>query len=363
MYTSQSKKLLIINILDILRKYTDADHRLNQKDIVDILKAEYGMSVDRKSIRRNILGLMEYGYEIEYKETIRMVPVRDPDTGKPALDPTTGKPKLEESYVWSDFYLVREFTDGELRLLIDSLLFSKHIPYSQCKELVGKLEGLSNKHFQSRVRHIHTFPDNMPQNKQLFWTIETLDEAIGLSRQVSFTYNEYGMDKQLHPRLNSEGKPRVYIVNPYQMAATNGRYYLIGNYNKYDDVANYRLDRITDIQLLETPRKPAKEVKGLENGVDLPKHMAEHIYMFSGESAPVTFRFKKYLLSDVIDWFGKEVVFSDETEEEVTARVTVNLEAMRRWALQYALHTRILSPQNLTEKVKADIMTAMKQYE
>ncbi|MCH5182918.1 MAG: WYL domain-containing protein [Oscillospiraceae bacterium] len=363
MYTSQSKKLLIINILDILRKYTDADHRLNQKDIVDILKAEYGMSVDRKSIRRNILGLMEYGYEIEYKETIRMVPVRDPDTGKPALDPTTGKPKLEESYVWSDFYLVREFTDGELRLLIDSLLFSKHIPYSQCKELVGKLEGLSNKHFQSRVRHIHTFPDNMPQNKQLFWTIETLDEAIGLSRQVSFTYNEYGMDKQLHPRLNSEGKPRVYIVNPYQMAATNGRYYLIGNYNKYDDVANYRLDRITDIQLLETPRKPAKEVKGLENGVDLPKHMAEHIYMFSGESAPVAFRFKKYLLSDVIDWFGKEVVFSDETEEEVTARVTVNLEAMRRWALQYALHTRILSPQNLTEKVKADIMTAMKQYE
>ena len=40
--------------------------------------------------------------------------------------------ELEESYIPSDFYLSREFTDGELWLLIDSLLFSQHIPYSRC---------------------------------------------------------------------------------------------------------------------------------------------------------------------------------------------------------------------------------------
>jgi len=37
--------------------------------------------------------------------------------------------ELEESYILSDFYLSREFTDGEL--LIDSLLFSQLIPYSR----------------------------------------------------------------------------------------------------------------------------------------------------------------------------------------------------------------------------------------
>ena len=42
MYVKQPKKLLIINILDILRKYTDEDHRLSQKEIADILKNEYG---------------------------------------------------------------------------------------------------------------------------------------------------------------------------------------------------------------------------------------------------------------------------------------------------------------------------------
>ena len=145
MPVKQPKKLLIMNILDILRKYSDEEHRLSQKDIAEILKTEYDMTADRKAIRRNILNLMDCGYNIEYSESIRMVP-----------NPKTGVP--EESYLWSDFYLERDFTDGELRLLIDSLLFSKHIPYSQCKELVGKLEGLSNVYFRSRVKHIARLP-------------------------------------------------------------------------------------------------------------------------------------------------------------------------------------------------------------
>lgn len=156
---------------------------------------------------------------------------------------------------------------------------------------------------------------------------------------------------------------REYVVNPYQIAAANGRYYLICNYDKYDDVANYRLDRITNIKLLPTPAKPMEKVKGLENGFDLPKHMAEHIYMFAGESGIVTFRAKKYLLNDIIDWFGGGVTFFDETDEEVSVRVRVNFAAMRRWALQYALHTKILSPEPLSEQVRNDIKEATENYE
>ena len=40
MYTKQPKKLLIFNILDILRRYSDEDHRLSQKEIADILKTD-----------------------------------------------------------------------------------------------------------------------------------------------------------------------------------------------------------------------------------------------------------------------------------------------------------------------------------
>ena len=349
MYTAQPKKLLIINILDILKKYTDENHRLSQKEIADILKNEYDMIAERKAIKRNLMNLIDFGYDIEYSEYVRRTPNR-----------VTGE--QEESYILSDFYLVRDFTDSELRLLIDSLLFSKHIPYSQCRELIGKLEGLSNRYFRSKVRHIQTMPDMSMHSQQLFYTIDILDEAIGRHCQVSFTYNSYGTDKKLHPRKDGSGRIRQYTVNPYQIAAANGRYYLICNYDRYDNIANYRLDRITDIKLLQTPAKPMDKVRGLENGFALPKHMAEHIYMFTGESGIVTFRAKKYLINDIIDWFGGGVTFFDETDEEVSVRVRVNFAAMRRWAMQYALHTKILSPEPLAEQVKNDIKKAMENY-
>ena len=345
MYTKQPKKMLIMNILDILKKYTDENHRLSQKEIMDILEQEYDMKAERKAIKRNLMNLIDSGYDIEYSESIRM------------------NKNGEEETFYTDWYLERNFSDAELRLLIDGLLFSKHIPYSQCKELIGKLEGLSNRYFKSRVEHILTLPDNAPENTQLFYNIEVLDKAITKGQQVLLHYNEYGTDKQLHPRRRSDGAVREYVINPYQLVAVNGKYYLICNYDKYDDVSNYRLDRITDIKMLDTPVKPMKLVKGLENGLNLPKHMAEHIYMFTGESVPVVFKAKRYLLTELFDWFGKDMQFLEETENEVTVRVNVNLEAMRKWALQYAVHVKVVSPKKLVDMVKEDIKNAMEQYE
>ena len=348
MDSMQPKKLLIINILDILKKYTDEDHRLSQKEIAEILETEYEMKTDRKAIKRNLMNLIEFGYEIEYSEALRMV--------------KNSKGELEESYILSDFYLVRDFTDAELRLLIDSLLFSKHIPYSQCKELIEKIEGLSNKYFRNKVKHIRNLPENMPQNKELFYTIEVLDEAISKGRQVAFRYNDMGTDKKRYPRKNSEGNVREYIVNPYQMVATNGRYYLVCNYDKYNNVSNYRLDRITDIRLLDNPVKPMKKVEGLEHGLDLPKHMAEHIYMFADKTEKVTFRARKYIVTEIIDWFGKDVKFGDESEDEVTAEVGVSKMAMKFWAMQYGEHITVTSPESLVNDIKNALQKAVEKY-
>ena len=341
MYTAQPKNMLIMNILEILKKHSDENHRLNQKEIINLLDSEYEMKVDRKAIKRNLMNLLDFGYELEYTETIR-----------------TNK-KGEQEALYSDWYLVRDFTDAELRLLIDSLLFSKHIPYSQCKELIEKLEGLSNKYFKAKVKHIRNLPEKMPNNKQIFYVIEILDEAISKGKKVEFCYNDFGTDKKLHPRMSSNGRPRRYVINPYQMAATNGRYYLIANYDKYDNISHYRVDRISDIVILD---EPVKKQKDLSETINLPKHMAEHIYMFSGESARVSMRIEKFLVGDVIDWFGKDVIFHNETETSVDVSVAANLEAMRYWAMQYANHVEVLRPEKLREEIKKDLLAAVEKY-
>lgn len=138
-----TKKLLILYILDILQKYTDEEHRLSQKEIQDILKKEYEMPVDRKAIKRNLLNLIEYGSSIEYREVSRKEIFRKKSvvSDEDSLD-LEDKGIQEDDLLWTDFYLKQKFTNEELRLLIDSLLFSKHIPYSQAKKLITKLESL-----------------------------------------------------------------------------------------------------------------------------------------------------------------------------------------------------------------------------
>ena len=105
MYSKQPKKMLIMYILDILQRYTDEDHRLSQKEIADILENEYDMRADRKAVRRNLLNLIEFGYDIEYSETIRNVPVRDSKTGEVVKDSRTGRTVMEKKELWSDFII------------------------------------------------------------------------------------------------------------------------------------------------------------------------------------------------------------------------------------------------------------------
>ncbi len=346
----QPKKMLIINILDILHKYTDENHRLSQRDIIDILNNEYNMIVDRKSIRRNLMDLIDFGYNIEYSESIRMV--RNSKSGE-----------LEESTILTDFYLVRDFTDAEIRLLIDGLLFSKHIPYSQCRSLVNKLENLSNVHFRSRTKHIMTLPNSAPENKQLFYTIEVLDEAITSDKKVAFKYNEYRLDKKIYSRVDDKGNIREYIINPYQIVAANGRYYLICNYDKYKDVSHYRLDRISDIKLLASKRKPMKDVVGLENGLDLPKHMAEHIYMFTGESERVKFRAQAHIINEVMDWFGDTAEISSTSDDSFTVIVNVNIKAMLFWAMQFGPYVEVLEPLVLRDQINDKVVLMNEIYQ
>lgn len=350
MYTKQPKKLLILNILDILRKYSDANHRLSQRDIEELLQTKYDMPADRKAIRRNLMNLMDFGYDLEYTETPRKTP-----------NSKTGE--LEETCAMSDFYLLREFTDSELRLLIDSLLFSKHIPYSQCKELIEKLKSLSSTYFCDRMQHIVGMPKDKTDNRQLFLNIELLDEAISRERKISFHYLEYGMDKQLHPKAMADGTVREYVISPYQIAAQEGRYYLICNHDKFDSTSNYRLDRITDVQILDEPVRPFETLKW-SNGkpLDLAAYMREHPFMYSADSVRVTFRVRRALLSDVLDLFGSEVRLTEDGDGVIVSTLT-DERSMQQFVKNYGPGVVILEPHSLRDRMKRYFEEALQEYQ
>ena len=351
MAIGRPKKMMNMYILDILKRNTDIDHAITQKEIQQRLETEYDMVVDRKAVKANLEDFINDGTYDIYCET------------KTRLMPNAKTGELEKSEVCTGFYYESKFTDSELRLLIDSVLFSKSIPTHNKSAIIENLKSLSNKYFKFNVGHIKYFESaDREINKNLFLTIEMLNEAIDKGLQVKFHYNEYGADKKLHNRLDDNGEPREYIINPYQIVAANGRYYLICNYEKYDDLANYRLDRITDIELLETPRKPKNKVQGLV-GLNIAQYMNEHIYMFTGKSVRAKFEAPKYLISDILDYFKADVIFKELDEKNVIATVKANETDLRLWARQYAGQIKITEPTELAQACKQDLLDAIKLYE
>ena len=319
------KKNLNMLILNILKEYTDADHRLLQKDIISILEREYQVDCDRRSVKNNILSLQEMGYEIN----------------------TEGGYYLEE----------REFEDAELRLLIDSVLFSKTLSANQAKKIIKKLESFGNKYFDAKVSHVSTTPAlARTENKNVLYSVNAINDAIDQKKKITFKYAKYGTDFKLH----ESGKD--YLVNPYQMVAANGHYYLLGNLDKYDDISYYRIDKMLNVNVTDLRVKPMKEVVGLENGLDLPKHMAEHIYMYCGESVPVKIKCDKGMIDSLIDWFGKDIKIIKEENNDLIVRIMCNYDAMIFWALQYGMSVEVIEPKDMRDYISKATKEMAEKY-
>ena len=155
----QPKKMMIMNILDILNRYSDAEHRLSQTEIQRRLEDEYDMKVDRKAVKRNLLTLVnDGGYNISYTETPRK-----------KYDAKTGS--WEDNTVFTGFYIERDFDDSEIMLLLDSVIFSPHIPQSTRDELTGKIEKLANAYFKNNTQSIRVINGVTSQNKAWFYNL------------------------------------------------------------------------------------------------------------------------------------------------------------------------------------------------
>ena len=314
-YGLQDKKALNMLILEILEQYTDSDHPLTQMEIVDLLEKNYGVPCTRQTVKNNLMLLGEMGYEISMEGGICL--------------------------------MSRQFENAELRMLIDSVLFSRTLSGKQAKRLIEKLTGLGNKYFRAKVKHVCHLPKLIhSDNKQVLLNLDVLNDAIEQERKVSFTYNSYGKDFQLHPRRKDP-----YIVNPYQMVANQGRYYLLGNHDKYNNISHYRLDCMTKVKMLEDKAKPKKQVEDFAQGYSLPKHMAEHIYMFSGPSVQVKMRVRAVNMDALIDWFGKGFRIVKEDADGLIVSVACNELAMKYWALQYGEYVEVLEPKSLREEI------------
>lgn len=315
------KSLAPLQILKILRKYSDKEHVLTQNQIARYLERDYDIVIERKTVARNLDNLTAAGYQIE--QTPKGVYLEDE----------------------------REFDDSELRLLIDSVLFSEHISANYARALIDKLQKLGSVDLRRSLGEIRRTNQIQRGNfTGLFYTIELISSAINKNRRVRFIYNEYGLDKQLHPVFDSPIK-----VSPYRLFAANGHYYMLGRFEEAGVIESFRIEKITEI-------KKAEEIEKRNSAFDIDAYLRAHPYLYPGQMVDIKIKMIVRLADELVDTFGNQFTVLKEEGPYAVISLRAGWTDMLDWAKRFAEYVEVLSPQSLRNKLRKIAFPTVEKY-
>ena len=145
---------------------------------------------------------------------------------------------------------------------------------------------------------------------------------------------------------------KIYEVNPYSLVWADDAYYLICNMDKYDSLAHYRVDRMTQVKITDKKRRPVTEIEGFENGLDAAKYIKGRFTMFSGEEKKVQVSFHNSLRDVVYDRFGTDVTAHDEGDYMITTVNVLPSKGFYSWLFLLGDKAKILYPESIVEEYK-----------
>ncbi len=329
------KGQVIFQLLTVLREETDDQHRLSQQALSDRMLARFGVKLNRRTLKSYLDDLIAAGFPLNAAQKQRLLP------------------DGSEEIMQTDWYLEPQFEISELRLLCDMLSGMAAVPASQRDSLARKLmrfapPSFSGTQLQSQIIYLHK-----PPAQQMMFSVEMLCEAMRRNCMVSFNYGSYVLNAEgmpeLKPRTREDGAVREYFVSPYEIVVSHGRYYLICCKEPYRTLSNYRIDRMTEMRIHDDfTRIPLEE---LDAQTSYPQRLAEQLYMYSGEAEEVCFLADSRILSDVLDWFGSDIIIQPEQNGLLHITVQVHPTSMQHWALQYGRYVTVLSPESLRSEL------------
>lgn len=314
------QKIKTMCVLDALRRYSDEDHPLNAQEICAYLEKN-GVSAERKSVYDDISVLCDYGYDI-IKTTL----------------PKTG---------W--FLGSRELEAPEVYLLTDAVRSAKFISAKKTRELVKKLNSMLSVHQAASRENGVYFDDRLKcANEELYYNIDSLSRAISLKMKVKFKY----CTRILSKKHEIETVYKEMILSPYALTWQDDHYYLIGNYEKYDNLIHLRVDRMKNVEITDSKRRNFSEVSPYTDSFDTADYVNKLFSMYGGELKKIELRCNKKIIEQVIDRFSDKIFIRNVTDGTFTFSIDAAVsEALVTWIINYGNDIEVISPAELREKI------------
>jgi predicted DNA-binding transcriptional regulator YafY len=204
-----------------------------------------------------------------------------------------------------------------------------------------------------QLKELTTISDKK-DNERIYYSLDAITTAILEKKKLTFLYFDYLAKGKREYRKNKER----YIVNPLGIVYANENLYLVCFHDKYEDTANYRIDRMDETRVEQVPLTHLAKF----DGFDVEKYREEQFSMYSGEKEVVELVFPKELLEVAIDRFGNNIVPVATDDGEYIIRVTVQTsKTFFSWLTTFEGKVWIKSPDKVKENYKKFIENIAKK--
>ena len=321
MARSANQKLKLLYLMDDLLQNTDEAHPATLAQLAAHL-ASHGIAAERKSLYDDLEALRTYGLDIV----------------------CTGGGRSSAYYVAS-----REFELPELKLLVDSVQSSKFITHKKTAALIKKIERLGSVHEARQLqRQVYVAGRIKTMNESIYYNVDELHNGISEGKMIRFRY--FNLNVRKERRYHRGGA--YYTVSPYALTWDNENYYLIAYDSETEQLRHYRVDRMTNITVLDVPRDGQEAFRAL----DMAAYSRKVFGMFSGTEEPMRLRFDNRMVGAVLDRLGADTMLIPDGEDHFTVTASiVPSPQFYAWIFGFGAMAEILAPESAIAGMRAQL--------
>lgn len=321
-------KLKMLYLVKIFSEETDDAHGLTMPQIIEKLE-HYDIKADRKTLYQDFEELRQFGYDL-----------------------------ISEQVGHNTYYYfgARDFELPELKLLVDSVQAAKFITDKKSHELIRKLEALVSRHQAQQLhRQVLISGRVKAMNESIYYNIDNLHDAINADQQIRFHYYQWNVKKEMELRHKGDW----YQVSPWALCWDDEKYYLVAYDAGDDKIKHYRVDKMLNIEALDTVRQGKERFKAF----DMAKYSKSLFGMFGGEESAVILQGENYMVNILMDRFGKDIPVVSIDDEHFEAKVNVVISPQFfGWIMALGKGITITGPEPVVRKMREEVSRLQKQY-
>ena len=327
-------------ILEILKTKSGRKKRLSGSDILRLLESEYGVKIDRDTLKGTLELIAECIDKVHYSEKKR-------------------ETKNGTEILKTDWYIDKEIDAEGSFIIYESLLMNERVSEETLNAIKNKLEAFTEDNaFSDGIIGAFCEKRRINTEKEVLFSIR---KAIREKRMVLFSITVYARSGRLRLERDENGRVKEYLVYPLSVVCADGRYSLLGGIGDTGTLRYFPIELIYGLAVTDIPGSDIPSYIISERRV-YPENLAETRLPRVGVRAKIKVLADEGIIKDIYSAFGDGCVITATRSGKAEMAFECELNAAKAFIMQFGERIEVLSPPGLRRRISSECKALAERY-